>query len=396
MDEAFESPWIRKVRMLTQALVISGALNIGLFSSLVYYATHEKSVDRVVKKGGVMLTETNASVLKDYFQLSMHGLISELRNDELLEEGCRRRDMALSCLVDFHFFDLERALPHAHLQKRQLFFVHKEGGERFDVSLFPGLREHDFASIIGFAKEEKWPLTPEGLYQRLKVAGESPEVGLKEAFFASNPFRTLFTRFYRIDPNVDRDILLALVMESGYEVIRDFTLKQEEAADFSKEAIVQFLTGCLKGGSSIASTFLIHLDPEFVLKRFDDEQLKQLIDQLAFFDSKSIYLLKQIICGVRGDGVRKSAALKLYAIHQQDPPNPYDHEVAVRRFLNIPCFEEDLKQPLFRTHVVKSGESLWKISKMYRCEIKEIAEANGMAPQAMVRVGQELKIPRVE
>lgn len=46
-----------------------------------------------------------------------------------------------------------------------------------------------------------------------------------------------------------------------------------------------------------------------------------------------------------------------------------------------------------KTHVVKPGESIWKISKQYDLTEKELMAANGISDPAKLRAGQVLKLP---
>lgn len=50
-------------------------------------------------------------------------------------------------------------------------------------------------------------------------------------------------------------------------------------------------------------------------------------------------------------------------------------------------------RPAARTHRVAPGESLWKISRIYGITVAELAGANGLRPDAGVRIGQVLAIP---
>jgi LysM repeat protein len=50
-------------------------------------------------------------------------------------------------------------------------------------------------------------------------------------------------------------------------------------------------------------------------------------------------------------------------------------------------------KPAARTHRVAPGESLWKIGHMYGVPVAELAAANGLKPNAGVRVGQLLTLP---
>ena len=46
-----------------------------------------------------------------------------------------------------------------------------------------------------------------------------------------------------------------------------------------------------------------------------------------------------------------------------------------------------------RTHVVRSGETLWKISQHYGVSVSQIAAANNISNTSLIRVGQRLSIP---
>jgi LysM repeat protein len=45
------------------------------------------------------------------------------------------------------------------------------------------------------------------------------------------------------------------------------------------------------------------------------------------------------------------------------------------------------------THTVQRGESLWAISRQYSISVAELAELNNLSRDAVLRVGQELKVP---
>jgi membrane-bound lytic murein transglycosylase D len=45
-----------------------------------------------------------------------------------------------------------------------------------------------------------------------------------------------------------------------------------------------------------------------------------------------------------------------------------------------------------RAHVVRSGESLWSISRVYDVNVRELASWNAMAPGDVLNVGRELVV----
>lgn len=42
MTRPSENPWIRRTKWLTQALIISGTLNIGLLATFIYFVIQDK------------------------------------------------------------------------------------------------------------------------------------------------------------------------------------------------------------------------------------------------------------------------------------------------------------------------------------------------------------------
>ena len=53
-------------------------------------------------------------------------------------------------------------------------------------------------------------------------------------------------------------------------------------------------------------------------------------------------------------------------------------------------------EPSQRTHVVRSGESLWTIARSYGTTVEKIAAANGLQPEGALRVDSRLTIPGAE
>jgi len=55
---------------------------------------------------------------------------------------------------------------------------------------------------------------------------------------------------------------------------------------------------------------------------------------------------------------------------------------------------ERLKVPALLVHVVKPGDTLWAIAKRYNTTVDAIAKLNNLDPNAILRVGTELRLPR--
>src|SRR5579872_5871162 len=188
---SFHSPWIRRTRVLTQALIISGTLNISLLTTFIYFVLKEKNnsstfeISALEVKPGTPTPPplTNENIARAYSQMPLSDLLIRLEDKELVEEGFTKRDLSLACLVAFHHFNLERALGGLVLQKRLISFRNDgEGGEVVDLTLFPGLADYQFQAIIRYAKTEKWPLTSQGLFYEIKRSKSPRDPSLLEAF----------------------------------------------------------------------------------------------------------------------------------------------------------------------------------------------------------------------
>src|ERR1700722_6383088 len=100
-----ENPSLRKNRYLTQALILSGMLNIGLLSTFIYVILQEKQESLAIElkpaKDPASPTEhlSNAALLRAYSLLPFQELLLRLENKEHVEEGIYKRDLALTCLT---------------------------------------------------------------------------------------------------------------------------------------------------------------------------------------------------------------------------------------------------------------------------------------------------------
>jgi hypothetical protein len=184
--------WLKKIKTLTHALILSGALNIGFFSALCVIAF--KNVQKKPVKTPQALEYTKAplfvssdsmELLSQYFDFPYERLIQELKDTHLVEDGYAKRDYALACLVSYHYFDLSKALSGMQLETRTLEFVHQEGGERAKIEVFPGFLDMHFEAIVHFAKLEKWPFTPQGLHVHVKSAKEKGKIPFMKSLYLS-------------------------------------------------------------------------------------------------------------------------------------------------------------------------------------------------------------------
>lgn len=395
----FENPWIKKIRLLTSLLVCSVALNVGLFTSVVYSSiTKKKASNDAPRQVSYKMTSTNAKVLNRFFLFKFEELLAELDNKVLVQDGYTYRDLSLACLVNYHYFDLERAISKPFLQKRSLTFIHQDGGETFELIGFPGLDDNDFQRIIAFAKRQAWPLTAEGIFLELKK-GESQNIdSLTEAFCTTSEFYNLFALFNRGEEKISQERLLPMLLEAPWHLIDAFYKAQKSAPDISKDVMRQLLREYIQLESHHAASIWIAIDSEYVLRQLNDEDLLKLITLIHENTPASLLLLKKVLCSVRSDSIRKAAGVKLYAFSGISMPEIYEHELALKTF--IPSFfasekrvQESLppaKEELF--HLVKNGDSLWKIAHKYNVSMEKLRTVNELKTD-ILRPGQELLIP---
>ena len=388
--EAFENPWMKKIRLLTKILLISVALNIGFGTALLYKTAGNKPNGKKLK--ALVLEESNGEVLSSYFKNTFERLVKELKEKTLLQDGYTKRDFALACLVNYHYFNIDRAISGKLLQRRKLTFIHQEGGEGFQIEVFPNLDDLDFAMIEKFIKEEKWPLSAEGLFIDLKKGGNDPS--LESAFFATPEFYALHTALKRLDDNLSKEKVLKLILEGSWEQVQSWTLKLKGGGDFLS-GIRTLFQDYIREGSDTAASLWISLDNEYLQRKLTDLELHELMQLVRENVISTNIFLKQILCSVRSDEVRREAALKLYEFAKISPPDPYDHEEALKTFLPSMFVKKAAPvayTPALKKHTVIDGDSLWKIARKYKVTIESLRETNKLKTDSL-KPGQELLIP---
>ena len=397
--EDIERQWSRKTRYLTQALILSVTLNVGLlvtFSIQAIRANSYQAKPLVIRSGKTTSRLSNTDILKDYFSYSFYALLDELKDDTLVEDGFRKRDFALSCLADFHYLDIERALAGINIQRRKILFIHSEGKEEVKLTVFPGLEPKHFDAIVHFVKTEKWPVTPEGLFLELSSNSEY-DTSLYDAFALSDHFQLVHKLFSRSGYSLATDDLIDLLKEGEFNYLDRFTQAQLKSVDLSARMLDSFIFQYLRFQSGKMAQFVIENERHDLVRRMDDDQLIGMIDSLDQMGDEVDAFLKQMLMSVRSDQVRQAAGLKLFGLTEAEPPSPYDHNTTISHFLpqvvkNEPKKVVRLTQQL-REHTVESGDSLWLIAKKYGVSIDDILEENHLKSKHRLKIGMKLAIP---
>ena len=162
---------------------------------------------------------TNADVVRLLKVLTFEQLITRLTNTQLVENGFTQRDLALASLVTFHHLDLSRALlGHPQpTQQRKIQFGTNTHGEPVEAIVYPGLTEQQFQAIIQFAHTERWPMTSQGLFIRLRKQGGEHDPSLADAFFLTSEFLAVEILFNRAEVHIDKTELLSVSMSRYLE-----------------------------------------------------------------------------------------------------------------------------------------------------------------------------------
>lgn len=416
MEERLEKVlWLKKIKTLTHALIISGALNVGFFATLCAMAL--KNVHKKVEKpqgaftsykAPLFVSSDSMEILSQYFDTSYERLIQELCDTSLVEDGYCKRDYALGCLVGFHYFDISKALSGVPLQTRSLEFVHQEGGERAKIDIFPGLADVHFQAIIQFAKTEKWPFTPQGLHVHLKRAKELGKIpfSLQEAFYLTPQFQWVWRFFTSWRPQISSEMVLKMLTEVDWEILEKFYTELALKKEFSEESCRRLLLSLIDAKSKEAVALVLEYDRDFFLTKLDDQSILFLLNVLDKHHYKPEHLARQLLISVRSDSVRIAAGKKLYTLAGEKVPAIYDHRAALVKFL--PNFFDKAQfslQPKAvaassapmklqkRKHLVVKGDNLWKIASMYKVSVQELSKRNQLSANAVIKPGMVLEIP---
>lgn len=393
MESAFTHRWIRKFRILTICLIFSGALNIGALAALIVYLVQDRnealSYPAPVSRMAQAAEETtNQKLLSLYSRLSFRELAALLTNSDFVEEGYRKRDLALSALVAKHYFHLEKALGAMPSQKR---FFEADGLSFF---LFPGLTDDQFQALIRFAYLEKWPLTGQGLFLLLQKNKNPRDPSLEQAFFLTPEFYALSALFQKCEQPPAPSELIDLASEGTWPMLEGLLLEQSQMLDLSLEKRRRLLLSYLALQSPAAARLLIQTDFDFALKRLED---KGILDLLICLQKASSKLLQtfciELLKSSRSDAIWHQSAELLYRAEGVDSPQPFNRGAALARFTSghTPLPPPSIPTPR-RNHVVQEGENLWKIARQYKVTVDQIVLLNGLEKE-MIRPGMILQMP---
>lgn len=371
---------VKKFRVVTFALIFSGALNMGLLAAIYALAVQDGPVLGTFGLHTSVNEQkiSNISCLKEMSKRSFRELVALLTNRDVVEEGYSKRDLALSSLVEFHHFNIEKAIGTIS-QTRTM--------QDEKIVLYPGLSEEQFEAVIRFAYQEKWPLTSKGLFTLLHTLPQPRDPSLDQAISLTPEFFALQVLFQKTGAPQDANTLIELASEGSYELLDQFTKEQAQLLDLSVEKRRRLLLSYLAHRSSRAADLLVQTDSVFALKRLDDKGMLDLLPLLSKRTAESETFCVSLLQSSRSDAIRKAAEGKA----RQWNAEP----IAPSRIIDQTpvAMTESTGETSIQYHTVGEGESLWKISRQYKVKVDDIVLLNGIDKDKLYP-GMSLRIPQ--
>jgi hypothetical protein len=380
----------RKIRWLSQVIILSGALNVALFAIFFYFLVRKSPFACAFDYAPQTLIPSpvkfsNLEILKSMALLPFEELVEKLENQEEVEEGYKVRDLALSLLVRREHFDVTRALGRKSVSIRPLKIK-----EKSHLNLFPGLNDEDFSRILTFAKTERWPLTSRGLFLQLSKNKMDIDPSLLQACAQTEEFLLVEMLFKDSKAPIKKKWLLGLLSEGKWDRLFKYAEEQKQGLAISEEKRREFLLGYLREGSQTAASLLLMGDFDHCLKRLVDADVCKILDVLPAKSKRGEQFAKELQAGARGDVVQAKAKLRYTPtgeeIAQIRPPR------AAVGALRPVQRDRPPASPSPNEHVIQEGESLARIAKRYGISVESLKTANQLQTN-VIRVGKTLKIP---
>lgn len=357
------------VRTLTKALYLSGVLNIALGSLFFYWVISERPptpyfelrpASNEEQQKPLAVDRSAVEVINYFKTLPMEQLIARLSNTNLIENGFSQRDLALACLVTFHYFDLSRALiGHAQpSQHRAIVYGVRKDGQPAKIVAYPELSEEQFQAIIQFAAIEKWPLTARGLFFALKNPSYQQNNDLRDAFFLTPEFLSVEILFNRSEVQMEKDQLLTILLEGNWSMLSAFAEQQKQTQDLSAARRQLFLLQFIEKGSKAAAYAMLKTDGPFAIRKIDDAHVKAMLSLLTEKTYESERFALALLISPRGDAVWKQAAERLYDYAGEPRPEALDHRLALSRFMPKSLMIQQPKEPISPPEMIASTIAL--------------------------------------
>lgn len=371
----------RKIQTLVISLIVSGALNLAFAIGWIHAIRQENTRLLQAKIAPIQeifqpsKTLSNQEVIRELLKSSYHELLGQLGNHLIVEEGLTRSDLALAILVKHHHFHIAKALGEAIYPSQYNCLI---DGVDCNLNVYSGLKKAEWDAITTFTKTEKWPLTSQGLFNLLKKGGQQ-DASLEEAFLVTPEFYSITTLFSRTGLNLDKKIILKLLLDGEWSNIGNFYSAFEQTPSINLDMRRAFLLQYLKIPSRIAARILVETDREFLVKKLDDQDIMLLLDQLLSLTPSYEKLLTDLLISPRAEPLKQLAMTKIQSFKIPLP------------ILRPPVTGQKLL-PKETIYIVQEGDSLWKIAKKFQITIDHLMDINDLDHEKL-KPGQELRIP---
>jgi len=424
---------LTSIKKLISALAFSGFLNIVLLTALIYSFIRETpQIPRFEKKPlieqkalALSVDLSNSDIIRRYRQLSCHQLIHELQDTSLIENGYTKRDLALACLESFHHFDLQRALKaidDVHKQSRIIAYGKRKNGSLATLTVYPQLEDKHFQALINFAKTEKWPYSPKGLFTLLQRK-ENEDTSLVNAFLLTEEFISFETLMSKSETAIDKNELLSMLLQGDFQMLADFSQQQHQTQDLSAECRQKVLVDYIEKGSISAANLLLKVDLNFAIRKLDNNHILKMLQLLTEKNDSNEAFALALLKSPRSDAVWKMAAERLYAYAGEALPKNLQQNTAIVRFLpqqeNLSVLKGMEKPQIIPKqnkqipiaakefqvlkngssvhkkdclYIVQNGDNLWKLSRRFNVDINVIRQHNQLKSDAL-KPGLPLRIP---
>lgn len=341
------SLFVKRIRYLSQALIISGSMNILILTLFVYWALTEhsptpycelKPAETEQQQAPLADYRGNSEILSHLSTSSFSHLVNLLKDTQPIENGLTQRDLSLTSLVSFHFLDLVRALKGQPAEERQFAWKLPNSQAPIILTLYPNLTNSQFESIIEFTKTEQWPFTPKGLFLLLQKnrKEKKEERSLEQAFMHAPEFWTVELLFKRSSLKIPQEEILNILLEGNWDMLDQFVKQQKKNHDQSAARRQKFLLDYIVALSPSAAKLMLRTDWDLSVKKLDNTQVITTLQLLPKESKEGKVFAKEMLKSPRSLNVWKEASKWLYSEAGEQFPDQWDYQKALTRFTSDP------------------------------------------------------------
>jgi LysM domain len=409
---------LKKIRTLSQLLVVSGACNILMLALVIYWYAKERPPTPICEKKPASAHNTpifqasisNQRVIQSFDGLTINEILNQLNHTTTLENGFTNRDLALGYLITELDFDSDRAFLDMAKPTQFRTIIYKDTkGKQKELKTYADLKDVHFLSAIAFGSKEKWPLTSQGLFLQLQQNTLPIDRTMRYAFYLTPEFMAVELLFKRSNKDILKEHLLQMLLEGSWPSLVQFAEYQRVSQDLSETQRQKLLMSYVIDGSPTAASLILKIDPGYAVKQLNDEDVTTILALSTQRTRDAAKFALTMLASPRSDGVWKAAATRLYQYTGEPIPQQFDKSSALKRFfpnlkdkqftppkiIEQPAIAKPQasstpkpKPPLAsakitkkvwkRGYTVKQGDTLWKIGHLFSVDVKELKNYNNI------------------